>query len=296
MVRCNLEVTIKKLLEILVSSKDDVVQDINNVFEVVDEDYITFALILYLKKCVDKELDKLRCCVFSDIINSIYTSTGYTIDRSRVEERIGQPLVIDAKLHSRSFESSTSGSDFGLLFLIPTLDIDSSGVAIKSIYNGILVQAKRNAQKGRPPEQYRKLSESFSDFSAIREFFSLAFYEFRNNDGCFKLFDILFLPLNTLEGGNKEFMIKVNNILMRREDAKFQDAEKFFSSFLRCDLGTTDKSKIEEYLFGSGLPMFEIRVEFTDGGRGINEIVREKDKERQIVREEKRIRISLLHV
>ncbi len=291
MARCDLTRTIEKLSEILVDSKNNVVQDIRDVFEVVNEDYITFALILNLKKCVDEKHNELRYCVLYDIVDSIYALTRHTVESSRVEEYIRKSLIIDAKLHSRSFESSTSGSDFGLLFLIPILDIDSSGARITSIYNGILIQAKRNAQKGRRPEQYRKLSESYSDFSAIREFFSLAFYKFRNYDGHFKLFDILFLPLDTLEGSNKEFICKVNNILMGKEDPKFQDADKFFSSFLRCDLGTTDSSKVEKYILGSKLPIIEIKIEFRDDGRGIDEMIWEKNRERQIVREKEKVKV-----
>ena len=285
-----LERTISRVYEILVNSKNNVVEDIRNVFEIVNEDFITFTFVLNLKKCIDENLNELKCCVLNDIIYNIYSSTGYTVENSRVEDYVGKALIVDAKMHSRSFESSTSGSDFGLLFQIPILDIYSSGVNVVSTYNGILVQAKRNAQKGRPPEQFRKLSKSYSNFSVIRDFFSLAFYKFGNHDGQFKLSDILFLPLNNIKGDNKEFIGKVNNILIGKENPKLQDAKEFFLSFLICDLGTTDNSKIEKYILGSKLPIIEIKIEFRDSGRAIDKIVREKNRLKQIINEEEKVK------
>ncbi len=264
--------TISKIKWILVQSSNNTVQKFGFLSEIVDENHITSHLIYDMKELILKNLEGLKQSVCEDLMSSLQCLRGYSTE---VEAYVDQNLIIHVELHNPRFEGKISGSDFGLIFHRPEIQVSYLGIEIVPGYNGLLIQAKRNAVDIKKPEEYRKLKNPNFPFKNIREFFSLALYRFEE----FRLSNILFTPLDAIEGDDSHFFQEVNDILSGKKEWVFLNAEEFFSKFLYCEIGTRDLSEIEKFILTREVPYFQFIIEFRDDGDGLKRIVEELEEQ-----------------
>lgn len=275
--------TTNLLKSIFLEAKNKLVKEISELFGIVDEEHITFAFILFIKQLINENKGKLKDAVFADILNILNNvSKKDEINRDEINAYVNNSLIIEVKMHNRAFESQMSGSDYGLIFDIPELDIFNK--IVQPYYNGILIQAKRNALKGKKFDSYGELSNLAFDFSIVRHFMSLGLYKFEKDNSDTKLSDIMFVPLEFLKCDDKSFASEINNILKNPEeyqDMECLDAEKFFSLFFERKIGTSNNSEIEKYILGSKLPIIVLEISFPDDGKELlNIIFKKSNKEK----------------
>lgn len=284
--------TILLLKSILIASNKEVVKDISHLFGIVDEEPITFTFILTAKRLMKKKEEELKNAISNDIV-SILSKHGLHAPYNEIESYVNESLIVDVEGHNRSFESKTSGSDYGLLFEVPQLHIGEK--RIEPLYNGILIQAKRNALKeNKKFTQYGKLSKKKFNFSNVRHFMSLGLYKYENEDNP-HLSDILFTPLDSIKGDNQDFVNEIKQILSGESKQEHLSSKDFYSLFFDGKIGTNDNSEIEKYIRqGKELPTntLELRIRFKDDGEQllslIKRLIRQKQeplvKEKQIVK------------
>ena len=269
----DMEETKDLLKSLFLNSINQVIRDIRELFSKVDEEPLTFTFILNTKRLIRAQEEELKEAVYNDII-SLVQSHGCHAREYEIESYVHQSLIVNIEGHNRSFESKTSGSDYGLVVDIPQIDIDE--MSVKSSYNGILIQAKRNALEDKIYDRYRELSNPDFDFSHVRNFFSLGLYKFENHNEHPRLSDFFFVPLESIEGNNQKFVKDVNCILRGDGCQEFLDAESFYSKFINGEIGITDGAKIKKYFYDNKkeLPSLELRIYFEDGGDRLISLIR----------------------
>ena len=273
--------TFEIIKDIFSESSKTVIEEISSLFKIVDEEPLTFFLIYNFKKLICTKSRKIIDELVKDILDGINKHNIGRIEYP-IRDNLRSNLVVDIIHHTKHFEGSRSKSDFGLIVSYPIIEYTSGHIEISMLRNGILVQAKRNALNLANLNYFGKLSDSTeTKYEIIKEFYTLALYEYEERNSNIELNQISFVTLESYKN-TKNFPKKVNSLLSKMTSKKIKPAD-FLDLLMRQEIGTQNEKYIEKYILDQERDVFEIRISFKDNGGGfkamVNQIMQEEQKQ-----------------
>lgn len=283
---CEFQDTLKILQEFMAGATAKVVNEIKSLFGIVDEESITFALMLSLKREISMHIEDLKSRATQDVLR-IMKKHWPDSPEGMIKNYVNRFLIVEIVGHNRSFESRVSGSDFGLFLKVPKIETQQRSVALRTRCNGVLIQAKRNALANKGLEEFRQLSRNKRiEYTVVQKFMTLGLYRFAQSADERKLSNISFVRLDKLGARtNEEFMRIVNCMLPSRTKRPELSAGEFYGLFLKGEVGTKNRQDIQNYILGKNLPYWELKIYFEDSGDGLRVLTpRRKAVEKVMVR------------
>lgn len=291
----------EQILEIFVCVKNKIINEFKNYKfikknSLPNETSITFLFYHYLtiafKKDKDNIVESFKNSILNYCIDSINTNSDTSANNldTDLEKYFNENLIIESKYYNMHEEGKINKSDLGFIIPYPELSYSPDKTVLKR--NGILLQAKKNGPRinSKMSAKKNKKGEISDIIHNIKGFYYLFFYDFvkeeKQGEYSFKQISINNTPTALKSIEKKNYLEELDKIINSKEE-NFLGYKEFFEQFIECKIGTNSEEEIDKYIISQNIPYFEIKIDLSDAGNGLDEIV--NSTQNNIVNEDEKV-------